>query len=872
MFLLSLFNLLLSIPLFIYCSINDIGHFKKRIKEDKMKNRIIIFSIIILILPILIGKRFIYTDIIFKPSYYDAEVLCVSCLISIVLAVVYGLIIRNNEHRLRQRKIAVIMAVSIFVVISSIEIIHTAYEKNKEIYISEVCRKEIIEVIENNKEKVSEISYITIYNPNEYDCVYSELYLSTDEDYFKERKVRNIIVPKKSTYTIDYDYGSIDISKTNSTKLFLYSEKYNEPLDKIVVPILLDDTAYSLNYDDKSWSITNLYPPKFDEIIEVNKPLFDHEGGFYTDPFYLRIEVPENTTVYYTTDSSDPDAHSLRYNNEPIYIYNKSNEDNKYRSIKNVTAQYSITNTGKDTPVDKCFVLKAIAIDGYGNKSGIVTSSFFVNLDKYKNQNVLSITTDPDNLFNDQTGIYVTGLEYDNWYKDLQEEEKKLVRYDGLILDDEGKIVKQSPPINFNLKGVASEREANFELFNSGRTYLNQPIGIRIQGASSRGRELKRFSLYSRKKYSGSKWFDKKIFEDIDSHSLVLREGLNNALAHYTFKNRDVGTQNAIPVAVFLDGEYWYTTYMFEKYSEANISKSNNVTDDNVAVAKNGVQVSSAVKQLNPIEKIQAYVLTEDFSNDEVYQTFNEMVDIQSYIDLTCINVYLANMDTSETKNVEMWHTGAKENNEFGDTRWRWALYDMDLLAPATIADMENPVSRECQINAFTTKGKYVGNAINEQKMYVALKNNPRFSKDFVNTMMDLINSDLSIEIMTKNLAYFNETISYRDYFFRDRAYYVYEHMEEEFNLKGNRETVNVKTNNNDAGTISLNTLNLNLSDTWSGKYYTDYSIKLSVDVNKGYTFLHWEKDGKFYSSDISIDVYLKEGGTTINAIFEEKD
>ena len=82
------------------------------------------------------------------------------------------------------------------------------------------------------------------------------------------------------------------------------------------------------NLDLNSFEKTVYETATNEEIIEVNKPIFDHEGGFYTDPFYLRIEVPENTTVYYTTDSSDPDAHSSRYNNEPIYIYNKSNEDN----------------------------------------------------------------------------------------------------------------------------------------------------------------------------------------------------------------------------------------------------------------------------------------------------------------------------------------------------------------------------------------------------------------------------------------------------------------------------------------------------------------------------------------------------------------
>jgi len=36
-------------------------------------------------------------------------------------------------------------------------------------------------------------------------------------------------------------------------------------------------------------------------------------------------------------------------------------------------------------------------------------------LDKYKNTNVVSLVTDPANLFDDEKGIYVKGREYKQW-------------------------------------------------------------------------------------------------------------------------------------------------------------------------------------------------------------------------------------------------------------------------------------------------------------------------------------------------------------------------------------------------------------------------------------------------------------------------
>jgi len=46
--------------------------------------------------------------------------------------------------------------------------------------------------------------------------------------------------------------------------------------------------------------------------------------------------------------------------------------------------------------------VRAVAYDKNGNCSKIVTKSYFVGLDKYKNTNVVSLVTDPANLFDDE--------------------------------------------------------------------------------------------------------------------------------------------------------------------------------------------------------------------------------------------------------------------------------------------------------------------------------------------------------------------------------------------------------------------------------------------------------------------------------------
>jgi hypothetical protein len=206
------------------------------------------------------------------------------------------------------------------------------------------------------------------------------------------------------------------------------------------------------------------------EIVEA--PSFSVDSGFYDEPFYLEINVPEGTRVYYTLDCSDPNSNAIEYN-EPIYLNNASLHDNVYSMRTDVSAGFYEDlindNEGGSIPsymqpdylVDKCNVVRAIAVDDIGNVSNVVTGSFFVcnAIENYDGCNIISIVTDPDNLFAYESGIYVTGRIFDEYIDNIN------ANYYGKDW--------RSWNANYRQHGVEWEKEAHFDFFsiNGGGVY-----------------------------------------------------------------------------------------------------------------------------------------------------------------------------------------------------------------------------------------------------------------------------------------------------------------------------------------------------------------------------------------------------------------
>jgi hypothetical protein len=769
----------------------------------------------------------------------------------------YALLYREFP-KLSKIKLSFLLLIFLFVLIPSICSWKVSFRGRNYLKITQVCRKTTLNLLDSitDTESIDEDgSYVVIKNTGKLSYEINKLYLLDKEDEEDGELLQNLTIGagEEYRYTMTID-ESLNIKKKGGTIVYLSDENKNI-LDQIKVPALSRDESYVLN--NNTWEIISIAEDE-EETITVPTPVFSEDSGFYDDAFNLTLSAEDGLEIYYTVDSSTPTTESTAYTS-PIYIYNRSGEDNQYRSIQNVYRHYLEKEPIGLELVDKCFVVRAIAIDSDGNMSDVVTKSYFIGMDKYLDKNVISLVSDPDGLFGDE-GIYITGAEYDEWYESA------------LAELDEGEELDwtDAPKENYMHRGIDWERIANLELFNEGQSVNNQLVGIRIQGGSARyGNALKRFSIYSRKEYSGSKWFDTDFFDETKSHSVVIRNGDTNAITQALASNRSALNILGKSAVLFLDGEYWYTSYLYEKISEKYFSEHYNVNEDNIIYSRDGATVTEDVNNEDSFEYLTNFIETHDLNDDEDYAELQNLMDIQSYIDYWAINIYLANMDVAEDKNIIAWRTVLHEDDNYGDSKWRWVFYDMDLLTSQTVNTLDD-VNSDAEINSFNLQGLYVNNAMDEGTFWQALTVRPDFCQQFVLSFMDIANTNFSLSNVESVLEEYGYDISYDDYFFQERPKYIFKYLAEEFGLSGTQETVTLCSNQS-GSPITLNTISPELSDagTWSGTYFIDYPVTVSVDSDE---FDHWEvttgNETKTYT-DSTIEVSVVKGGVEIYAVFK---
>ena len=715
----------------------------------------------------------------------------------------------------------------------------------KRVVIQEVCRETLT--------PMGDTTIYSIKNRGSLPCEFNRLYLSDNPDKPRACAFWNVTIPANDVYRIEMEDGKpLHVDASGKTTLCL-STVHNIMLDSVTVPALKAEEVWRRNADGTGWETARIKP----EPVYVPAPVFSVQSGFYDEAFPLEISAAEGLAVYYTLDGSRPSPTSpsaLPYT-EAIRVYDRSAEENRWRAIPNVTEQWQET-WKEPAPVKKAFVVRAAAVDAEGNLSQIITQTYLVGLDQYKNATVLSLTADPEDLFSPETGIYVTGQAYDAWYQQY---------LDGTLPED-----AEAPMPNYRKDGINWERPANLEIFEASEPLLNQSVGIRIQGAVSRKTALKRFSIYSRKYYSGSKWLRARLFDGKRVHSAVLRNGLLNAFTQTLTSDRDVAYQRSVPVSVFLNGEFWYNTYLMEKYSDSYFQETFGVDDDNVEYLKIGyLGKISPPEQVSYRRDILEYGESHDLTDPEQYEAYCQIVDIQSFIDCMAINIYLENMDTAADKNVLVWRTKEKENEIFGDGRWRWGLYDMDLMYWDAVK--EEGHTRIEEHNSFALPGAYVSYPLNEHPIFQALHNNPDFCRRFVVTFMDLINTDFRPETVLAKLDAWQINSEELHSFFLNRAAWITQYMEEEFGLTGSQQPVTLRVADPQAGSVRLNTVTPDLSEgEWLGQYYTDYPITVSAQAREGYVFDYWTVNGEILRQP-EAELPVPAGGLTIEAVFSSK-
>lgn len=577
----------------------------------------------------------------------------------------------------------------------------------------------------------------------------------------------------------------------------------------------------------------------FDRINARNAapmPVPSVSGGYYENGFTLRLTAPSNGSIYYTTDGSTPTADSTLYQ-DGIPLKNRSSEQNLYNSVQNVVTDWK-NYTPDPQPVEKGTVIRAVFVNERDIASEILTQTYFIGLRPPERGYTLSLVFEYDDLFGED-GIYVTGKEYDEWYLSATPS------------DD-------APPPNFEKH---LEVTAIAEIIDNSEDILNQPVGLRLQGNSTRGWYKKRFIVESHPELSGSRIFPVDIFPGVSTHSMMTKDSLVDAIIYDLTSDRSVSAQKSVPVRVFLNGEYWYDSYLLERYDKQYFREYFHV--DDVMLVKDGVISEEISTNRGAFYALMDWVSRTDFSDSAQWTQLKKEVDVQSFVDYITINYYLCNWDFSDFKNHLLWRSVVQEDSPYADERWRWCIYDVDaLLFTLGNYDLENAA----QLNTFSCELPYSDVKIEDTVFFHSFSRNPEFRQQFVISFMDMLNNNFSPANVEKVLADYGYTLDWLDGFFRKRPAYAVAHLAEEFGLTGSLETVTVTTAHPEMGSVTVNTSRIDLSSgSWSGQYFTDYPITVTAAANDGYEFVGWKGDADGAGETVTVSV---DGGIALEAVF----
>ena len=554
----------------------------------------------------------------------------------------------------------------------------TEYDYDK-IIINEVCTKSRKSFLDKYDE---ESDWIELYNSGSGDINLEGCGLSKSLDDPYSLRFDNYILEGGSYLVIAASGRTNKFYENEYHAPFTLSNKkagtiyFTSPIGKSVVmeyPALKDDISFGVLGNE----LTMLKPSAGVNNEEVyvekqilNAPQFSKQSGIYENEFDLTITSPEGYYVYYTVDSSLPTENSTLFET-PIHIYDKSNEPNILSARTDICG--SNTPYIPTSPVNKCMVVRAICYDDKGNYSPVVSSSYWIGQSDFIQSgiSIMSVSTDFENLFDNEKGIYCRGKIWEDWA--ASEDYNPSMGY-------------WNQPGNYHQKGFDWERPVNITYLNEKHNVkCEQLAGIRIKGSSTRGNPKKSFNLNSRFLYDGKSKFDYK-FNDKKCEGITLRSGGNNAYFMVTDPinsmlaknyNLNMETQDTTPTYLFLNGEYWGLYFITDKFDSKFIEEKYDIED---AIIWKAGEIEEGFKtDISYIQDAKA-TINSHMVTEEGFEMFCNKFSVSSMVDSIVFHSYIDHYDYDMFwSNTSAWRSREIDPTiDKADGLLRFMLYDTD--------------------------------------------------------------------------------------------------------------------------------------------------------------------------------------------------
>ena len=452
------------------------------------------------------------------------------------------------------------------------------------------------------------------------------------------------------------------------------SSPSGQVFDRIYVPMQYAEISYGRKVGEygRCYYFTNATPLTDNSgscySRKAAEATYSVPGGLYDEGEVLTVELSAEPgdLIFYTTDCTDPTTESNLYTG-PIIIN---------------------SNT-----ILRTRVYSDDALESYMN-----CQSYLFGIDH--TVKVVSLVSDPEGLFSDESGILVKGPNATAEY-----------------------------PYGSNGYGANFwmdwEREAHIEMFDTdGTTMITQECGIKLHGQYSRAEDQKAFKVYARNKYSGENTFQAAIFSDrpyTEYSSFLLRNSgqdcektrFRDSILTELAAGTGVYYQETELCVVYLNGEYYGHYNLREHVNADSICQFEGWEgqEDDIDLVKANVNLFQGSDET--FQELLNWVKENDTSTDAAYEKISSVIDVENYIAYMSVQIFTGNTDTLNVK---------RYRNASDDGLWRWVLYDLDW---AFVTDTDS-------INRWLTPGGMGASRRTDNTLFIACMKNPRFREEFL--------------------------------------------------------------------------------------------------------------------------------------------
>ncbi len=384
------------------------------------------------------------------------------------------------------------------------------------------------------------------------------------------------------------------------------------------------------------------------------KIIFSKETGLYTESQRIELSaegwmVPQATMIKYTVNGDDP-VRSGEIYSAPIEL--KVTEDVEVYPIRAVYCYVG----------DKC--------------SKVYSATYILSNDPEEDitLDIISITSDYDNLYDYEKGILVKGKVYDEAVANGADPESMVG--------------------NYAMRSEEWIRDAwVMRLTPDGEVAWDQNVGIQVSGGTSSIYDIKSLKLVANEKYGYEKLAYSFGISGTTTEGLVIPKKYNSlrlrsgsqdmqsgnirssVASRLAEESRFDGYSATKRAVVYLNGEFYGIFDVEQNFSDSFLKKRFSLANsDGIIKIKGGETEVLAEGGLTGL-------FEKDLSVAENRKKLEQVVDMDNYLLYSAIEILWNNTDWPGNS-VEIWRYDSAEieGNKYSDGRWRFLIYDTDMI------------------------------------------------------------------------------------------------------------------------------------------------------------------------------------------------